>query len=217
MPIRRLLSGYQRFREGDWPELRALFLRLAEGQTPDTLVIACSDSRVDPTRVFDGAPGELFVIRNVAALTPPYAPDTGYHGTSAALEFAVNALEVRQIVVMGHGRCGGCTALLTGAPEGCGEFVAPWMAIAAAAAERARFRCQALPADATSASPALQRALEEESVRESLTNLMTYPWIAERVARGTLRLDGLWFDILLGELWRLGDDARFAKVEGAAG
>jgi carbonic anhydrase len=203
MPIRRLLEGYQRFREGDWPELRELFLRLSEGQTPDTLVIACSDSRVDPSRVFDVAPGELFVVRNVAALVPPYAPDAGYHGTSAALEFAINALEVRQVVVMGHGRCGGCAALIKGAPEGCQEFVEPWMAIAAPAASRARLVCEEIGD--------LQRALEFETVRQSLTNLATYPWIAHRLDSGALKLDGLWFDIVLGELWRLGETGAFVK------
>jgi carbonic anhydrase len=206
MPIRRLLQGYRQFRSESWAELRDLFLRLAEGQTPDTLVISCSDSRVDPQRVFNVAPGELFVIRNVAALVPPYQPDAGYHGTSAALEFAVNALEVKQIVVMGHGRCGGCSALLNGAPHGCGEFVAPWVEIARPAAERVR----KLPPEQQ------QRAIEFETVKETLTNLQTFPWLAERLTDRRLRLDGLWFDVALGELWRLGDGGGFAPVEQTA-
>lgn len=196
------MEGYSRFRQDHWAELREVFLRLADGQTPDTLVVCCSDSRIDPQRVFDVAPGELFVLRNVAALVPPYQPDGGYHGASAAIEFAVNGLEVRQIVVMGHGRCGGCSALLNGAPEGCGEFVAPWMEIARPAAERAR---QAPEGER-------QRAIEFETVKESLTNLHSFPWIEERVADGRLKLDGLWFDIQLGELWRLGASGRFEGV-----
>lgn len=202
MPIRRLIQGYARFRNESWEALREVFLRLADGQAPDTLVICCSDSRVDPQRVFDAAPGELFVLRNVAALAPPYQPDGGYHGASAAIEFAVNALEVRQIVVMGHGRCGGCAALLSGAPEGCGEFVAPWMEIARPAAQRARLAPES----------DRQRAIEFETVRESLANLATFPWIAERTSDGRLKLDGLWFDIRSGELWRLGPEGRFGRV-----
>lgn len=204
MSIERLLIGYHRFREGPWLALRQLFLQLSLGQAPDTLVLACSDSRVDPQRVFDAAPGELFVVRNVAALCPPYQPDGQYHGTSAALEFAVNALRVKQIIVMGHGRCGGCAALLSGAPHSCPEFVAPWIEIASPARARAQARAQA-GAD-------LQRACEEETVRETLSNLRTFPFVTAATAEGRLTLEGMWFDVGLGELWQLDPSGIFALI-----
>jgi carbonic anhydrase len=125
-----LLEGYRRFRAEVWPRERERFEKLADGQQPETLVIACSDSRVDPAMVFGAAPGELFVVRNVAALVPPYEPDGGRHGVSAALEFGVRMLGVKRIVVMGHARCGGVQALLLGAPKQCRDFVEPWMSIA---------------------------------------------------------------------------------------
>ncbi|MFC7540562.1 carbonic anhydrase [Siccirubricoccus deserti] len=112
-----LIDGYRRFRAETWPQQRARFEALAaEGQSPQTMVIACSDSRVDPQMIFSAAPGELFVVRNVANLVPPYMPDAAFHGTSAALEFAVRVLRVRQVVVLGHAQCGGVRALLEGAP-----------------------------------------------------------------------------------------------------
>ena len=122
-----LLTGYHRFREHHWPEAKAEYEALAEkGQKPHTLIIACSDSRADPALIFDAAPGELFVVRNVANLAPPYQPDGHLHGVSAALEFGVKVLEVSRIVVMGHALCGGVAAMRTGAPAICADFVAPW-------------------------------------------------------------------------------------------
>lgn len=204
MSMPDLIAGYHRFRDGPWPQLREVFLQLAQGQAPKTLILACSDSRVDPQRVFDAAPGELFVVRNVAALCPPYQPDGHYHGTSAALEFGVNALEVSQIVVMGHGRCGGCAALLGGAPHSCPEFVAPWIEIAAPARARAQERAIA-GADA-------QRACEEETVRETLANLRSFPFVAKATNAGRLTLHGMWFDVGLGELWQLDPGGTFAMI-----
>ena len=127
--IDELTAGYRRFRAEKWPEARAEYGALAsDGQKPHTLIVACSDSRADPALIFDAAPGELFVVRNVANLVPPYEPDGQLHGVSAALEFGVKVLKVRRIVVMGHASCGGVGAMLTGAPEDCPDFVAPWVA-----------------------------------------------------------------------------------------
>src|SRR5689334_2523209 len=126
-----LIEGYRRFRDSSWPEHRQRFTELAEkGQRPHTLVIACSDSRVDPQMIFGAGPGELFIVRNVAALVPPYQPDQAYHGTSAALEFGVKSLGVSRIIVIGHGLCGGVAGLLSGIPDELGDFVRPWMSLA---------------------------------------------------------------------------------------
>ena len=190
--MERLIKGYHRFRRDIWPERRRVFEELADdGQQPRVMVISCADSRVDPGMIFDAGPGELFVVRNVAALVPPYAPDGAYHGTSAALEFGVRVLKVRDIVVMGHGLCGGVRALLEGAPPEASDFIAPWIGLAA----RARERAMAAPE-----GEERQRLGEWETVRLSLDNMMGFPWIAERVASGDLTLRGTHFDIRSGEL-----------------
>jgi carbonic anhydrase len=199
-----LIAGYRRFRATQWPERRATFESLAQaGQSPRTMVIACSDSRVDPAMIFGAGPGELFVVRNVANLAPPYAPDSRAHATSAALEFGVRVLEVPHLIVMGHAMCGGIRALLEGAPPEAGDFLPPWMRIAEPARRRT-FECR--PADP-------QATCEREAVKLSLENLMTFPWIAERVADGRLRLHGAIFDIRTGELAFLRDDGAFTAVE----
>ena len=190
-----LLDGYRRFREETWPAQRDRFMALAEqGQRPETMLIACSDSRVDPQMIFSAAPGELFVVRNVANLVPPYMPDANLHGTSAAVEFGVRVLQVRQLVVMGHALCGGIRALLEGVPPAAGDFVAGWIGIA----ERAR--AVALRCDAPDAQ---QEAGEHEAVRISLANLMTFPWVAEAVAEGRLTLRGAHFGVATGRLMLL--------------
>jgi carbonic anhydrase len=203
--MQELLAGYQRFRTNGWPEKRREFESLAEnGQAPRALVVACIDSRVDPAMIFDAAPGEMLTLRNVASLVPPYAPDAAYHGTSAALEFAVRVMEVRDIIVLGHGLCGGVKTLLDGAPGKAKEFVAPWMSIAQPACARAmRF------------PPGEGRRLvcEHEVIKVSLANLMTFPWIAERVAAGELTLHGAWFDIRIGALMTLQADGAFSPQE----
>ncbi len=200
----QLVAGYRRFRAIAWPQRRELFEGLARhGQQPRAMVLACSDSRVDPTMIFDARPGEMFIIRNVANLVPPFAPDGACHGTSAALEFGVRALEVRDLIVLGHGLCGGVQALLDGVPPPLGEFVGPWIRLA----ERARpglLRCD--PAER-------QREGEHATVRVSLENLMTFPWIAERVADGRLTLHGAHFDIRTGVLALLGEGGQFAPVQ----
>ncbi len=193
-----LLDGYRRFRAEVWPRERERFETLAaRGQSPRTMVVCCSDSRADPQMIFGAAPGELFVVRNVANLVPPYAPDGAYHGTSAALEFGVRALGVGQVVVMGHALCGGVRALLEGAPAETPDFVEPWMRIAEPA-RRIAMRCE--PGEAR------QECCEHETVRLSIRNLMTFPWIAERVAAGRLRIRGFHFGIRSGALREIGAD-----------
>lgn len=193
--MKTLLEGYERFRAGYWREHEKLYSNLArEGQSPPAMVIACADSRVAPEMIFDCAPGEIFVVRNVSALVPPYEPDDNKHGTSAALEFAVTALNVRTIVVMGHTRCGGIRALMQ--PNGRhGDFIEAWMEIAKTARQRV---CDS--PDAGDDFDAKCQACEQEAIRVSLTNLMTFPWIAERVKAGTLTLAGLHFNVETGTL-----------------
>ena len=172
-----------------------------DGQSPKALVVACVDSRVDPAMVFDTAPGEMLTVRNVANLVPPYAPDAGYHGTSAALEFGVRVLEVPHLMVLGHSLCGGVRALLDSAPDNAYEFVAAWMSIAWPA------RVCAL----RGSSPEMRhQCCEHEVIKVSLVNLMTFPWVAERVAAGKLELHGAWFDIRTGELMTLQPDGSFS-------
>jgi len=197
-----LVKGYHRFRTTGWPTQKKAFEKLAQsGQSPKTLVLACVDSRVDPAMIFDTAPGEVLTVRNVANLVPPYAPDSGHHSTSAALEFGVRVLEVKHLMVLGHGSCGGVKALLEGAPQLANEFVAPWMSIAKTA--RLRAMKQAAPEDR-------QQFCEHEVIRVSLENLMTFPWIAERVAAGKLQLHGAWFAIHSGLLLLRQPDGSFA-------
>jgi len=192
-----LVDGYHRFRNREWQAERDRWAELAEGQSPKVMVIACSDSRVDPATIFDARPGEMFVVRNIANLVPPFEPDQNYHGVSAALEFAVTQLEVEELVVMGHGFCGGCAAALTGqfddAGHGQGHFIAHWIGMLADA--RGKIRA----AHATLDRQAFLE-MELEGVRLSLRNLMDFPWIYERVASGRLKLHGTYFAISDGVL-----------------
>src|SRR3974390_350283 len=166
------IEGYRRFRAGTWRKERARFDELSKfGQKPRALVIGCSDSRTDPQMVFNAAPGELFVIRNVANLVPPYGPDDTPHGMSPGIEFAVRALRVPQIIVMGHAMCGGMQALLNGAPAEVSDFVGEWVR----SAEPARQSAMSAPLERR------QDVCEHEAVRLSLENLMTFPWIAGAV------------------------------------
>jgi carbonic anhydrase len=196
-PIDKLLEGFQRFREKYFHKEPELFERLAtRGQAPKVAVVACCDSRVDPAIVTDCSPGDLFTIRNVANLVPPHEPEGQYHGTSAAIEFAVRGLGVEHIVVLGHAQCGGIGALMEGAYSNAAQndFITAWMGIA----RKAR--------DTVLADPALQtreaqtRACEQAAIHVSLSNLMTFPWIRERVEEGKLRLHGWYFDLESGEL-----------------
>ena len=197
-----LEDGYRRFRATRYAEERERYRRLGEGaQQPATMVIACSDSRSGPETIFDAGPGELFVVRNVAALVPVYAPDQRSHAASAALEFAVLALKVSSIVVMGHGRCGGIAAALAGPPAtSTTDFIGPWVApVRALLADRDR---GPVPADAVDPTHR-QRSLEHRSVEQSVENLRTFPWIRSREESAELSLHGAWFEIALGELHAL--------------
>lgn len=194
-----LLAGYRRFREHRYEAEKARWRELAEGQAPRAIIIACSDSRADPATIFDTDPGEIFVVRNVANLVPPFEGDGGRHGVSAALEFAVTQLGVSEVVVMGHERCGGIQAALTGifdnAQPGEGGFVARWMdQIAEPAAQIAQ-------SHGTGADAA--RVLEEKAIRQSLANLRTFPFVAERENAGTLQVLGCHFSISEGQLYML--------------
>jgi carbonic anhydrase len=199
-----LTAGYRRFRADHWPTARAEYESLAtKGQKPHTLIVACSDSRADPALIFDAKPGELFVVRNVANLVPPYEPDGKLHGVSAALEFGVKVLGVKRIVVMGHAHCGGVNAMLHGAPDSCADFVAPWVAQGTPVV---RHVAETVEPDQ------LERAAEEAIVRLSIRNLRTFPWIAEREAKGELHLSGLHFGIAEGALTALTDKPRFEPL-----
>ena len=198
--LSRLIEGYRRFRQQDWARERERWAELAEGQSPTVMVLACSDSRVDPAQIFDVRPGEIFVVRNVAALAPPYETSRGFHGVSAALEFAVTQLGVGEILVMGHGLCGGCAAALTGqfadSEPGEGHFIADWVRMLDDARERVRISHPDLESAAF-------LAMEREAVKVSLANLRTFPWIVEREKAGSLTLHGAHFAIAEGALYML--------------
>ncbi len=198
--LTRLIEGYRRFRDTQWPRERERWSELAEGQSPKVMVIACADSRSDPAQIFDTRPGEIFVVRNVAALAPPFETSGGYHGVSAALEFAVTQLEVEEIVVMGHGSCGGCAAALTGqfddAPSGEGRFISNWVSMLHSARDKVRAHHHGI-------DPQAVLEMEWEAVKLSLANLRTFPWIAEREMAGKLALHGTHFAIAEGKLYLL--------------
>jgi len=194
-----LIDGFRRFRAGEYQDQRRRFDALAtQGQFPKLLIIACSDSRVDPSRVFDVDPGQIFVVRNVANLVPPYETSPGFHGASAAIEFAVTQLEVEYIVVLGHAQCGGIQAALSGkfdgAAPGEGGFIAHWMSMI----DPARDAVRAAAATHPDIDP--QKLLERAAIRLSLENLRSFPFIAQRVEAGTLQLRGAIFGIADGTL-----------------
>lgn len=216
--IRQLLAGIKGFR-ARYYERRPDSMRqlVTEGQHPEVLMIGCSDSRVDPALLTQAEPGELFVVRNVANLVPPYQPDGSYHGTSAAIEYAVKVLKVSHVIVLGHAQCGGIQGLIrlrTGQATD-DDFVSPWVSIAgpacdpyiAAGAEQADQgdinRLQQFP-----------DVVERAAVRASVENLMTFPFVRERVEAGTLSLHGWWFDLETGDLWSIDPQTRiFLPVE----
>jgi len=192
--MERLIEGFRRFRRDYFEEHRARFERLAERrQHPRYAVVTCCDSRIDTTRIFDAIPGEIFLIRNIANLVPPYRPDERQHSTSAAIEYAVRILKVGQFVVLGHAGCGGIKALLD-PPEESTDFVASWLEIAAPARDR-------LAAQADSIDPGQrQRTCELEVLKDSLEHALSFPWVAERVEDGSLQVDALYLDLEQGEL-----------------
>ena len=193
----RLVAGYRRFRDTGWTPKRDRWAQLRDGQQPETMIIACSDSRVDPAQIFDVDPGEMFVVRNVAALVPPFEPVAGHHGVSAALEFAVQVLKVKELIVLGHGMCGGCRVALTqelhGAEPGEGGFIADWIAMLDEAREP-------IAAKMGTTGRAAERAMEEAGVKVSLANLRTFPCIRRGEREGTLILRGAFFAISDGVL-----------------
>ena len=203
-----LLDGYQRFRTSEYRRHRERWEELSEGQSPRVMVIACSDSRVDPAQVFDTVPGEIFVVRNVANLVPPFEEGGGRHGVSAALEFAVTQLEVPEIVVMGHGACGGVSAALSqrfkGAPNGAGGFIAHWVDML----DEARDRIVAEFGE----GPEAVRALELETVRVSIANIRTFPGVGEREVKGKLKIHGAYFAIADGVLHVMNAQGQFAPA-----
>ncbi len=201
-----LLSGYRRFRRDGWTAQRGRWAELAEGQSPDIMVIACSDSRVDPSTIFDASPGQMFVVRNVANLVPPFELGGGRHGVSAALEFAVTQLEVSEILVMGHGACGGCAAALSqnfkDAKPGEGGFISRWIEMLDDAREAViHMHGEGLTREAI-------RAMEHEAIKVSIANLRTFACIREREAAGAIRLHGAWFAIDGGELFVLDEKSQ---------
>ena len=194
--VSALIDGFANFRNDFFSENTVFFSRLVKrGQKPKTMVISCSDSRVDPAILFSTRPGELFVIRNVANLVPPYQPDDQYHGISAAIEFGVRDLNVEDIVILGHAYCGGVNALCAHARGEVAknrEFITPWIKIALPAIENLRASDPQFEDNAN---------VEQHSIVNSLENLRTFPWLAEREATGKLSLHGWWFDMDNGALW----------------
>jgi len=203
---KQLIEGFKRFRKRSFTGENAQFQNLVQyGQTPSTLIIGCCDSRVDPALILDCAPGDLFVVRNVANLVPPFENQGSFHGTSAALEFGVQNLKVQHIIVLGHAQCGGIKELLDGGVSGEDSFIAEWMGIA----DDAREMIDEKYSNADSAIRS--RACEQQAILVSLNNLKTFSWIREGVESNCLTLHGWYFDIERGEL--LGYNPENAKFE----
>ncbi|MEE9315215.1 MAG: carbonic anhydrase [Rhizobiaceae bacterium] len=203
---RKLLGGYAHFRKNRLSRERERYEQLAEsGQKPDTMIIACCDSRSAPETIFGAAPGEMFVVRNVANIMPPFEDDGHYHGTSAALEFAVQVLRVKHIVVMGHGRCGGIEAFRRqimgeeNKPLSPGDFIGKWISLLDPVAQKIE-RVEG------ETEEELQGKLEAESIRQSIEHLKTFPCVSLLLEREQIGLHGAWFDISSGELWTMDEE-----------
>lgn len=195
MPFRKLIKGYMDFHKAYFEEDQTLYKELASGQNPEALIIACSDSRIDPAIVTASVPGELFVVRNVAAIIPPYEADGKPRSTSAAIEFAVKTLKVKHLVVMGHSLCGGALALLN--REQTNEkfdFIGPWIDIGRNTLEVLNETLPDLPPKEK------QKILEKSLILQSLENVLTFPWVKEKVEDGSLKLHGWYFDFENGLL-----------------
>jgi carbonic anhydrase len=194
--IDKFISGFRRFQHKYFGEHTALYEGLQRKQSPKALLIGCSDSRVDPALLMDCAPGDLFVIRNVANLVPPYEEGITHQGVTSAIEYAVSDLKVSQIIVLGHSGCGGISALMQGRkPKNRVDFVGRWMDIAASAKEYVQSVLPHRPLDAQI------RACEMAAILVSLDNLMSFPFITEQVAAGALALHGWYFSIAEGALY----------------
>lgn len=204
-----LLAGYRNFMSGRYADARDRYRILAEnGQEPHTLIIACCDSRASPEAIFDCGPGELFVVRNVANMVPPYEPDSQFHATSAAIEYAVQVLKIADIVVMGHGRCGGIKAALDPdmEPLSPGDFIGSWMRLVQPAAEQ-------IQSNDLMTQGERQTALERVSIRNSINNLLSFPFVKKLHDEGMINLHGAWFDISSGELWVMNEAGDFIRPE----
>ena len=207
----RLISGYRTFATQRLPTEQSRYRELSElGQSPEVMVIGCCDSRVSPEVIFDAGPGELFVVRNVANIVPPYAPDGAAHGVSAALEFGVQVLRVKHIVVLGHAQCGGIRALVQDAgPLSPGDFIGKWISILTPTLE-------ATPRKIGEAEQDFITRVERAAVRRSLDNLMTFPCISILADRGKLSLHGAYFGVAQGSLSVLDQKSgEFRAVNGA--
>lgn len=202
-----LRDGFARFRAERFERKQRIWRELAKGQSPHTLVLGCADSRVDPAAIFDAGPGELFIIRNVANLVPPYQPDGAHHGVSAALEFAVKVLKVQNILVLGHKQCGGVHAAATDGARGT-QFIEKWLEPLGEVADEARAHV-----GAQAEVEHLCDDLELRSVRHSLERLLAFPFVADAVKEGGLALHGARFGIADGVLEWLQPDGSFAPVE----
>ena len=206
--VDKLITGYQRFKEGYYEQNKQKLTKLAkQGQSPKIAIISCSDSRVDPTIILDCQPGDLFVIRNVANLIPPCESCDSFHGTSAAIEYAVTGLEVESIIVLGHTQCGGIKALMDTPPSSNPEtFVSKWMK------QLEDVRNEVLEHNHESEDSCYHEC-EEKGIIRSLNNLMTFPWVKERVEAGTLHLHGWHYDLDSGSLYaKRKDSDEFERV-----
>jgi carbonic anhydrase len=198
-----LLDGYSQFMSGRYAREEERYKELAaSGQNPSTMIIACCDSRAAPETIFNAGPGELFILRNIANLVPRYEPDANLHGTSAAVEFAVKHLQIKDLVIMGHGRCGGIQAALD--PRGSvmtqSDFIGNWMSLLAPVSEQVSKNTWMTESER-------RTALERISIRHSIGNLRTFPYIKAMEDEGKLALHGAWFDISTGELWVMDADS----------
>ena len=211
--IARLIIGFRKFRErffSNSVDDLSIYQRLASsGQSPKTMLIGCSDSRVDPAILTGASPGDLFVVRNVANLVPPCEKSTvGFHGTSTALEFAVDTLKVENIIVLGHRQCGGIQALMRGATDNKASFMGQWMSIAEDA------RKVVMEQHGTQDSDTQWRMAEMESIKVSLRNVRSFPFVRQAIDTRQLTVIGVYFDLEKGELWTYDEVAeQFRQVE----
>jgi carbonic anhydrase len=204
-----LLEGYRTFTSQRLPTEQTRYQELSErGQSPAVMVIGCCDSRVSPEVIFDAGPGELFVVRNVANLVPVYQPDGGAHGVSAALEYAVNVLRIKHVVVLGHAQCGGIRAFIDNIePLSPGDFIGRWMAMFIKPGEVVEQRARETMQEFT---------VRIEKIFRSLENLMTFPFVRTRVERGEMHLHGAYFGVAEGSLFVLDQAAKeFHSVKGS--
>jgi len=198
-----LISGYQTFTSQRLPTEQSRYRELSErGQSPEVMVIGCCDSRVSPEVIFDASPGELLVVRNIANLVPVYQPDGGAHGVSAALEYAVQVLKVKHIVVLGHAQCGGIRAFVdNAAPLSPGDFIGRWMSMFIKPGEKVEIRDHESMTD-------FATRIEKAAVMRSLENCLTFPFVKSAIARGELQLHGAYFGVAVGSLSVLDQDAK---------